>query len=225
MGEKTVEFVDDSINKIFDKIKDMTLIKSEAMTEMLQNMRAEAKKDFLGDSEITKEGKSQHTKIRDEAADRGKRAHAAIERFLQANYGAEIGVNEDIVKPFKKFREWWISNDVDAVEVECPVWSEEGGGYKGRFDLAANLKKKGKNTLYLIDIKFTPRLYNDVKWQLAAYFYGWKQRTNYIPERAAALRLDFTDGPEQFAVILESELYKHYQEFLKLVEFWHLIND
>ncbi|GAH75962.1 unnamed protein product, partial [marine sediment metagenome] len=60
----------------------------------------------------------------------------------------------------------WILNDVEVVEVECPVWSEEGGGYKGRFDLAANLKKEGKNILYLIDIKFTPRIYDDVKMQL-----------------------------------------------------------
>jgi len=225
MGEKTVEFVDESTTKILNEIKDTQLIKTEAMTEKLQNMRAEAKKDFLGDSEIAKEAKSQPTKIRDEAADRGKRAHAAIERFLQAKDGTQIDVDEDIAKPFKKFIEWWIFNDVEMVEVECPVWSEEGEGYKGRFDLAANLKKEGKDTLYLIDIKFTPRLYDDVKWQLAAYFYGWKQRTNYIPERAAALRLDFTDGPEEFAVILESELYVHYQVFLKLVELWHLIND
>ena len=111
------------------------------------------------------------------------------------------------------------------LETECSVWSEEGGGYKGKFDLAANLRKKDKKILYLIDYKFSPRLYDDVKFQLAAYFYGWKQRTNYIPERAAALRLDFTDGPEEFKVILESDLYLHYQIFLKFVEAWHLMND
>ncbi|GAH94285.1 unnamed protein product, partial [marine sediment metagenome] len=41
-----------------------------------------------------KEAKSQHTKKKDEAADRGKRAHAAIESFLQANDGAQIDVDE-----------------------------------------------------------------------------------------------------------------------------------
>jgi hypothetical protein len=111
------------------------------------------------------------------------------------------------------------------IEVECPVWSDEGGGYKGKFDLAATLGKEGKEILYLIDFKFTPKLYDDVKLQLAAYFYGWKQRTKHIPERAAALRLDFTDGPEQFEIILESELYREYQKFLRLTEFWHLAND
>lgn len=225
MAEKAFEFVDGSIDKLSHEFEDMTLIKSEAMTEKLKNYRADAKKKFLGDSEIVKEAKSQPTKIRDEAADRGKRAHSSIEDFLNAQDGAQIDVDEDLAKPFKKFLDWWILNDVEMVEVECPVWSEEGGGYKGRFDLAANLRKEGKDILYLIDIKFTPRLYNDVKLQLAAYFYGWKQRTKHIPERAAALRLDFTDGPEEFAVILESELYKHYQTFLALVNVWHLAND
>lgn len=226
MKDKTVEVVVGSITKLLNEIEDMTLLKVEVMTEKLKNIIGEVNKNFLADtSEIAKEAKSQHTKKKDEAADRGKRAHAAIESFLRAKDGAQIDVDEDIAKPFKKFLDWWIFNDVEMVEVECPVWSEEGGGYKGRFDLAANLKKEGKNTLYLIDMKFTPRIYDDVKMQLGAYFYGWKQRTNYIPERAGVLRLDFTDQPEEFKVILESELYLHYQAFLKLVEFWHLIND
>ena len=191
MQEKLIEVVGASMDKLLHEIEDMTLIKSEAMTENVKNFMADINKNFGGDaSEIAKEAKSQHTKKKDEAADRGKRAHAAIESFLQANDGAQIDVDEDIAKPFKKFIDWWILNDVEVVEVECPVWSEEGGGYKGRFDLAANLKKEGKNILYLIDIKFTPRIYDDVYMQLGAYFYGWKQRTNYIPERAGVLRLD-----------------------------------
>ncbi|MBA7513296.1 hypothetical protein ES705_05311 [subsurface metagenome] len=226
MKEKTIELIGGSLTKLVYEIEGSSLIKTEAMVDKLKKVMDDLNKHFRADtSEIAKEAKSQHTKKKDEAADRGKRAHAAIESFLQANDGAQIDVDEDIAKPFKKFIDWWILNEVEVVEVECPVWSEEGGGYKGRFDLAANLKKEGKNILYLIDIKFTPRIYDDVKMQLGAYFYGWKQRTTYIPERAGVLRLDFTDQPEEFKIILESELYKHYQAFLKLVEYWHLIND
>jgi len=225
MGEKAIEFVERSMKKFLDEIEDMSLLKPEVWAEKFKIVRGEAKKKFLGDSEIQKEAKSQPTKTRDEAADRGKRAHAAIETFLKEKDGAQIGVDEDIAKPFKKFFDWWISNDLDPVEIECPVWSEDEGGFKGRFDLAANLKKEGKNILYLIDIKFTPRIYHDVNLQLAAYFYGWKQRTTYIPDRAAVLRLDFTDGPEEFKEILESELYDHYKSFLSLVKHWHLEND
>lgn len=226
MQGKTIEFVGSSITKVLTEIEGMTLVKSEVMTEKLKKIITEVSDGFGGDaSEIAQEAKAQHTKVKDAAADRGKRAHAAIEDFLHAEDGAEISVDEDIAKPFKKFIDWWILNNVKVFEVECPVWSEEGGGYKGKFDLAATLGKEGKEILYLIDFKFTPRLYDDVKMQLAAYFYGWKERTKHIPERAAALRLDFTDGPEEFAPILESELYKEYQKFLKLTELWHLIND
>lgn len=223
MKEKTAEIVVVPINKILHEIKDMSMVKPEAMTEKLKIIRDEINKNFMGDtSEIAKEAKLQHKKKKDEAADKGRRVHTAIERFLQAKDGAEVEVDEDIAKPFRKFMAWWILNDVEVVETECSVWSEEGGGYKGAFDLSANLKKDNKKILYLIDFKTSPRIYEDVKMQLAAYFYGWKQRTSYVPDRAAVLRLDFTGGPEEFFEILESELYVHYQAFLKLVEFWHL---
>lgn len=226
MQGKTIEFVGSSVTKILTEIEGMTLVKSEVMTEKLKEIIAAVEKNFGGDeSKIAQEAKEQPTKAKDTAADRGKRVHAAIEDFLHAEDGAQFDVDEDIAKPFKKFVDWWIFNDVEVVEVECSVWSDEGGGYKGRFDLAANLKKDGKKLLYLLDFKTTPRIYDDVKMQLAAYFYGWKARTKWIPERAGVLRVDFTDGPEEFVSILESELYKEYQKFLKLTELWHLIND
>lgn len=226
MQRKTIEFVGSSITKVLNEIEGMTLIKSEAMAEKLQKVIADTDKAFGGDeSEIAKEARAQPTKVKDEAAEKGKRVHAAIENFLNAPDGAQVDVDEDVAKPFKKFIDWWIFNDVEVVETECSVWSDEGGGYKGRFDLAATLKKEGKRLLYLIDFKTTPRIYDDVKMQLAAYFYGWKARTKWIPERAAVLRLDFTDGPEEFLQILESELYREYQKFIKWVELWHLTND
>jgi hypothetical protein len=226
MQRETIEFVGTSITKIVAEIEDMTLVKSEVMIEKLKKVIAEVNKAFAGDeSKIAQEAKKQPTKAKDMAAERGKRAHAAIEGFLHAEDGAQIDVDEDLAKPFKKFVDWWIFNEVEVVEIECPVWSDEGGGYKGRFDLAATLKKDGKKLLYLLDFKTTPRIYDDVKMQLAAYFYGWKERTKWIPERAGVLRIDFTDGPEEFVSILESELYVEYQKFLKLTELWHLIND
>lgn len=226
MQRETIEFVGTSITKVLADIEGMTLVKTEAMIEKLKKVITEVNKAFEGEeSKIAQEAKVQHTMAKDAAGDRGKRAHAAIEDFLRAEDGAQITVDEDLAKPFKKFVDWWIFNDIEVIEVECPVWSEDGGGYKGRFDLAANIKKDGKKLLYLLDFKTTPRIYDDVKMQLAAYFYGWKQRTKYIPERAGVLRVDFTDGPEEFVSILESELYKEYQKFLRLTELWHLNND
>ena len=176
--------------------------------------------DLMTIDEIAKEAKGQWKKVRDEAGDRGKRVHAAIEKFLNSQEGTAIEVDKDIEQPFKAFLRWWNENDIEVVETECSVWSNDGGGYKGTFDLTC-FNNKVKKTLYLIDIKTSPRIYDEVPMQLAAYFYSWKQRSNFIPERAAVLRLDYS-GKYEFFEILESEVYEHYQAFLKLVEFWHL---
>jgi len=183
------------------------------------------KSDLINIDEIVKEAKVQWKKKRDEAGDRGRRLHSAIEDFLNAKDGSTVNIDEDLEKPFKKFMYWWERNEIETIETECPIWSEDGGGYKGKFDLACYITREGKKILYLIDFKTSPRIYDEMSMQLAAYFYSFKQRTNYIPERAAILRLDFTDKPAEFYEILESELYIHYQAFLKLVEFWHLTNN
>lgn len=177
--------------------------------------------DLMTIDEIAKEAKNQWKKVRDEAGDRGKRVHAAIERFFKAEEGAAIAVDEDIAQLFKAFLDWWNENDIEVIETECSVWSNDGGGYKGRFDITCFNKIKIKKILYLIDVKTSPRIYDEMSMQLSGYFYAWKQRTNYIPERAAILRLDYS-GKYEFFEILEHELYIHYQRFLKLVEYWHL---
>jgi len=175
--------------------------------------------DLMTIDEIAKEAKNQWKKVRDEAGDRGKRVHAAIEKFMGAEEGAVIAVDEDIAQLFKAFLDWWNENDIEVIETECSVWSNDGGGYKGRFDLSC-FNKKVKKTLYLIDIKTSPRIYPEMAMQLSGYFYAWKQRTSWIPERAAVLRLDYS-GKYEFFEILESEVYEHYQRFLDLVRYWH----
>ena len=228
MQEKTAEVVIAPINKLLNEIKDMQLVKAEAMTEKFKIIRDNINENFIGDkSLIAKEAKSQHTKIRDETADKGRRIHAAIESFLQSDLGTQIAVDKDIEEPFKNFFDWWILNDLEVVETECAVWSDEGSGFKGTFDLATYLKKDNKKILYLIDFKTGPRIYPlGASMQLAAYFYAWKQRTKFIPERAAIVRFDREKKVEaEFFELLEHEVYVHYQIFLKFVEAWHLIND
>lgn len=226
MQEKAREIAVEPIREICEKIKDKQLLNIPSITAKLlvildnlnDNLMAEAGK-------IVKAAKTEHKHKKDEAANRGKRVHSAIEAFLNAENDATISIDEDLEKSFRKFMSWWSNNEVEIVEIECPVWSEDGGGYKGTFDLACYITKEEKKILYLIDFKTSPRIYDEMPMQLAAYFYGWKARTSWIPDRAAILRLDFTDGPEEFYEILESELYVHYQAFIKVVELWHLIKN
>lgn len=226
MKEKVNEIAVEPIKKIYEDIKDAQLIKVPYITEKLKAIVDNLNDNLTADTgEIVKAAKTEHKHKKDEAANRGKGVHSAIEAFLNAEDDATISIDEDLEKSFRKFMSWWSNNEIEIVELECPVWSEDGGGYKGTFDLACYITKEGKKILYLIDFKTSPRIYDEMPMQLAAYFYGWKARTNYIPERAAILRLDFTDGPEEFYEILESELYVHYQAFIKVVELWHLIKN
>ena len=208
---------------LFNKARDAQLVKAPAFSDEIKGILAVINETFMAETdEIVKAAKSEHKRKKEEAADKGKRLHRAIEKFLQANDGAEVEVEEDIVPGFRKFMNWWILNDVEVVEVECPVWSDDAGGYKGTLDLAANLKEKDKKLLYLIDVKSSPKIYPEASMQIAAYFYGWKQRTNHVPDRGGILRLDFTKSPEEFKQIYESDLSRYYEAFLCLVKFWHL---
>ena len=221
MQKELVAKVLNPVTSIVNETKDMTLIKAHEIEGRFEEIK-KVIGSFLGDSEeIIKTAKKQHKLIKEEKADKGKRIHSAIEAFLKAEDNAQIEVGEDIEHPMRKFVSWWILHEVEPIETEFPIWSEDGGGYKGTFDLAGNLIWKGRKVLFLIDFKSGPRIYDEAFMQVAAYFYGFKQRSKYIPEMGAVLRLDYK-GPEEFLPIPEAELYVHYKRFIKLVEYWHL---
>lgn len=221
MQKELVTKVLNPVTSIVNETKEMTMLKGPEIKEKFTDIK-KVIGEFLGDSEeIIKTAKKQHKLKKKEAGDKGKRIHSAIEDFLKAEDHAELEIGEDIEHPMRKFVSWWILSDVEPIETEFSIWSEDGGGFRGTFDLAANIKWDGKKVLFLVDFKSGPRIYSDALMQVAAYFYGFKQRSKYIPEMGAILRLPY-EGPEEFRTIPEAELYVHYQRFLKLVEYWHL---
>lgn len=221
MQKELVTKVLNPITSITSEVKDMTLIKAEEIAPKFDAIK-KVIGEFLGDSEeIIKTAKKQHKLVKEEKGDKGRRIHSAVENFLKAEDNAQIEVGEDIEYPMRRFVNWWIFSEVEPIETEFSVWSEDGGGWRGTFDLAGNIKWNGRKVLFLIDFKSGPKIYNDALMQVAAYFYGFKQRSKYIPEMGAILRLPY-EGPEQFLPIPEAELYLHYRRFLKLVEYFHL---
>lgn len=221
MQKELVTKVLNPVTSIVNETKEMTMIKGPEIKDRFTAIK-KVIGEFLGDSEeIIKTAKAQHKLVKNEKADKGKRIHSAVEDFLRADDNAQIEVGEDIEHPMRRFVSWWILHEVEAIETEFSIWSEDGGGWRGTFDLAGNLMWNGRKVLFLIDFKSGPKIYDDALMQVAAYFYGFKQRSKYIPEMGAVLRLPY-EGPEQFLPIPEAELYLHYKRFLKLVEYWHL---
>lgn len=221
MQKELVDKVLNPVTSIVNETKDMTMIKAHAMESRFSEIKKVIGEFLVDSDEIIKTAKKQHKLKKNEAADKGKRIHSAVENFLKADDHAEIQVGEDIEHPMRRFVDWWIFSEVEPIETEFSVWSEDGGGWRGTFDLAGNIKWNGRKVLFLIDFKSGPKIYDDALMQVAAYFYGFKQRSKYVPEMGAVLRLPY-EGPEEFRTIPESELYIHYKRFLKLVEYWHL---
>lgn len=224
MQKEVVDKVLNPIVSIVNETKDMTLIKRPEIEPKFKAIKNIIQKNLLIDTdEIIKLAKSQHKLKKNEAADKGRRAHTAIEEFLRAEDGAEVDVDKDIEYPMSRFLSWWISSEVEPVELEFPVWSEDGGGWKGTLDFTGKIKVKDSNVkiFYLVDFKTGPRIYQESFMQLAAYFYGFKQRTGHILERAAILRLPYS-GQEEFREVPEADLYFQYKRYLALVRYWHL---
>lgn len=183
-------------------------------------------KDFVGINwdKIRDLAKGEYKKVSKEATGIGSRVHAAIDLYIQAlDAGTgEISVDTDIEKPFGAFLKWWDENDIEVIASEQRVESEDGGGYKGQFDMVCH---KGKErTIYIIDFKASNGFYEpDYPLQLAAYRNAFVQQYEKEIDGMAILRLDKQSG-EPFW-----KEYEHYEDyraaFIRLTEYVHCIEN
>jgi hypothetical protein len=102
---------------------------------------------------------------RDEAAERGKRAHDLVYRFAR---GDEVDVSDEL----RGYLDAWQAFDADwdprFLLLETPVFSFEFN-YAGTLDAVAELVDGRR---WLLDWKTGKDVYNDVALQLAAYRYA-----------------------------------------------------
>lgn len=159
------------------------------------------------------------------AANLGTRTHEAIEKFLRAEDGEEIEIDEDIQKPFNAFMRWWNKAKVDPIILEERVYSLDNGGFVGKIDLAAFLGIGLEKSLYVIDFKTSKAIYDDMVLQIAAYFFAFKQTTKMEPKKAGILLLNKNTGFPEFHIFGITDLGKAYGRFLDLVNYWHRTYD
>lgn len=178
--------------------------------------------------EIEHDSINHPNKIGREAADIGTKTHNMIKRYLRAKDGEVIEYDNKIEKPFNAFLTWWGENLIEPIVVEKRYWSLERGGFTFRPDIVCYFGEQRDVEVW--DFKTSKDVYDNYKMQIAAYFYGFKERMedinrpDLIPKRAGILRLDKETGfpePHRYEV---PELAWHYNRFLCQVEFCHRSN-
>lgn len=113
-------------------------------------------------AEIIATAKKRPDEIKDTAADRGTRAHAAIEAYIKGQRG---GFEPDCEWAVLNFSEWLDKSGLTIVATERMVWSAKLRA-AGTMDFAA-VDKLG--TRWVGDLKTGNALYVEAKAQVAAY--------------------------------------------------------
>jgi len=141
---------------------------------------------------LGKEGKDYH-EVRDQAADAGTMAHAAVEAWTRKQpfeFAGEPEVVEKAQTAFRAFEEWARQTRLEVTETEMPLISEKHR-FGGTFDaiLVNNERAMG-------DWKSSNAIYGEYLVQVAAYGALWDENFPMDPITGGfhLLRFDKTYG-------------------------------
>lgn len=162
--------------------------------------------------------KKRHKELKKEAGDLGSQIHKLIERYLK-NWSYEEFLTERISKQFESFKNWVQENNFSLVNSEKFLFNKK---YQvaGTTDIVAYLGNK----LYLIDLKTSKGIYEEMILQLAIYRYMWENLYKTKIDGMGILRLDKETGDFEFKEYNNEEYKKAVKMFLLLSKYWHLKN-
>jgi hypothetical protein len=139
----------------------------------------------------------------DEAADLGNLVHFWLESYIKH----KLGLNDMPAEPtnpitarsIKRFKQWEKANDVDWVLSEQRVYSKEYH-YTGTLDAVAVINR----ILTVVDFKTSKRVYDEHRFQTAAYAIALEEEFDDKIEQRMVIRLSKTTGAVT-PTILEAE--------------------
>lgn len=141
---------------------------------------------------IVESARKEFRKISHKALDTGSAVHLAIERYI--NTGEEPQAPSDqVLSAFLAFLEWYDQYQVQPIKTEHTVYDPEEN-YAGTCDLVCTLcphptEFPGIREVYLVDFKSSKGIYEEMRYQVAAY-------RNCVPDVTGCgiLRLDKETG-------------------------------
>ncbi len=143
---------------------------------------------------VIDEALRRHEVAKEEAAEKGKAAHEYAEKVANAMIvGQELPdlpetEDPNIIAAINAFLEWLTSHRVKFLHTEKVVYSQLYG-YVGKFDAVAEVDGK----LVLIDFKTSKSVYDDMRYQVAAYRMAYEEEHGKL-DGTMILHLDKETG-------------------------------
>ena len=159
------------------------------------------------------EAKAQHRELKKAAADLGTRVHRAVELYLRGEDCDLTGIE----RLFSAFLDWRFSWDqFEPLATEVMTYDPDISHYAGTADIIARLNER----VWLIDLKTSPRIYDEYGMQLAAYRYALTLNTQFPINCMGILRLDKNTGAKQWKTYTANEYARYQAMFKYLCDFW-----
>jgi len=179
--------------------------------------------DFLKElttDKIIKAAKAQPGKIKEAAAQKGKKVHKAIEDYFKTGM---VKIGDDIKPQIEKFFSWRYERKLSPIASEHIVYSQKYK-YAGTLDLVAKLSfnEHPLPHIYVIDFKTSNGIWPEHKLQLAAYMIAYEEMSGKEIDEGGILRIDKESGETEWHGFSKEELLDYFEEFRRLCEIWHL---
>lgn len=164
-----------------------------------------------------------YRKATQQAADIGTIAHYLVECFLtKQKADLDNFTLRDIQQAqiaFSNFESWWHTHKLKVIGVENQLVSEKYR-YGGTIDCVA--QQLTTKRILLIDVKTSKAIYDEMRYQLAAYWHMWDEINPDKPiDEAYIIRLDKVNGSISFHALgdlsQEFEIYLHLRDIYELI--------
>lgn len=158
---------------------------------------------------LVEEGRKEHEKKRDDAADVGTRAHQAIDAYIN---GDKVELTDDIRPAVEAFHQWQDNNPFRLVMGDTKVASVNYG-FGGSLDILG----ESKDGLGIIDLKTSNQVSWDYALQVAAYAKAFGETFGEPIMWAMVLRVG-KKSPSEFEARPIKNLGKAWDAFLTCLE-------
>ena len=185
---KTIDGVT-SVIQIIDKSGPlMYWAVNQAIDYLKNNLKPGKALDEIEIGELLEEASKQHRISKNRAANIGELTHKYIEGAMKGEK-PKMPVNKQIRNGIKAFAKWAKENKFKPKLVERKVYSK-------RFGYAGTLDSEGliNNKLAIVDIKTSNRIYDEMRYQVAAYQNAREEETGKKYAERWIIRLGKEDG-------------------------------